>query len=1231
MDGEVKLRANLDASGVTSNVAKIEGRFAQLRSTLSKKFGDGGLSTMRKSLDDVNTRIEEAQKQYDALLQKKNGLERSHASMTEQQEKYSTQRSELHDQILARKKLEDKIDAQQAKVMGLENKLAMLRIAQPDGYEHAAFVLEEAEIPYEQMQLRDMQRELANMPARKDLDRDIQQAIGHYEDLSDALEELNQKESEYNTQAEAQASTLDKLGNEQTELSTAIQNTEVEMANATRHASGFGGALQQVGHRISGLAKRALFFNLFTRAFSAMRSYAMSLFSSNEQLSASLATLRANLASAFVPVWNACLPAIQTLINALANLAAGIASVITSLFGLTRTTDVAGAKTPSTKAAKTPKQKGTGSGKDKDKKNTGKFLDIDEIHTLTEDENAATENAANAAAKAAGAAAGAAGKMSEAAGIWEEIAKWVLSIATALGIIKKFGLFAGKTFAQKCKVLLGLIIAIRGAIEYVIGLVDAWKNGLDALNTTQMFAGLLAAIGGLALAFGPAKAAIAAIVGGLGMIVVGIKDFIAEGPNVQNICTIIEGLAAVVGGIAMLIGAWPVAVAAAVAAIGAYVVSHWEEIKAIFAKAWEWFNTNVWSPIVAGWAAGWERLKSLFNVAWTWICTLWGALSSWFLTNVWNPIVDGAKGLYTDITSWFTEAWGSVKTAFGNAGQWFATLWETIVMGVISFVGRLGTWFKNAYTLITTGDFSGISDYFRAKWDAIVDAAQTIYDKLPSPFQKAIDLIKAAFGSFVTAIRLQMLMARQIVEFVVNAIIGFFVNAWEGLTTGDWSGLAEWFQSLCKQALTMFLAFKGAVGIVFKNLWDNVASVFTGVGEWFKTNVLQPIYDCFSGIYDYFLNVAGNIWQGMKDGIANGVEAAKTSITNAFESVWGGVKNFFGIHSPSTLAATDGGYVMDGFANGVTGKEESVGATLSGVFSRIWDVAKSAWDSVAGWLGDLFGWTSEDDSAAATAQTNVSSAAGDVAGELTTAFDGLGSTLSDPITTASDSAVKAMKTINAQALVLQATIEKKLSTVWDAFRDGASAAWNAIKSTFSTMTTWFKNTFSSAWRGVISVFSSGGSVFRGIETGISATFKRVVNSLIDGLNNLLSSAFNSINSALSTIRSYSVNGTRPFSGLASINAPRIPHLAQGAVIPANHEFLAVLGDQKQGTNIEAPLDTIVEAMQIALGKNFDMEGLAQAVLNGIIRSGLGATYLDGRMISDSINRESRRVGHSVIK
>ena len=47
----------------------------------------------------------------------------------------------------------------------------------------------------------------------------------------------------------------------------------------------------------------------------------------------------------------------------------------------------------------------------------------------------------------------------------------------------------------------------------------------------------------------------------------------------------------------------------------------------------------------------------------------------------------------------------------------------------------------------------------------------------------------------------------------------------------------------------------------------------------------------------------------------------------------------------------------------------------------------------------------------------------------------------------------------------------------------------------------------------------------------------------------------------------------------------IPHLAKGAVIPPNNKFLAMLGDQKSGTNIETPLSTMLEALKTALSES----------------------------------------------
>ena len=90
------------------------------------------------------------------------------------------------------------------------------------------------------------------------------------------------------------------------------------------------------------------------------------------------------------------------------------------------------------------------------------------------------------------------------------------------------------------------------------------------------------------------------------------------------------------------------------------------------------------------------------------------------------------------------------------------------------------------------------------------------------------------------------------------------------------------------------------------------------------------------------------------------------------------------------------------------------------------------------------------------------------------------------------------------------------------------------------------------------------------------------------------------------------------------NAPvynDIPQLAHGAVIPPNKEFLAVLGDQKSGTNIETPLATMVDAFKQAMAE-----------------SGGGATtvviQLDGKEIARStvknINNMTRAAGKPVL-
>ena len=147
------------------------------------------------------------------------------------------------------------------------------------------------------------------------------------------------------------------------------------------------------------------------------------------------------------------------------------------------------------------------------------------------------------------------------------------------------------------------------------------------------------------------------------------------------------------------------------------------------------------------------------------------------------------------------------------------------------------------------------------------------------------------------------------------------------------------------------------------------------------------------------------------------------------------------------------------------------------------------------------------------------------------------------------------------------------SGLWEKVAAGAVAAWDGIKNAFKSVPEWFQGKFRDAWQKVKDVFSTGGRIWSGIKEGIENTFRTVVNAIIRGMNTIIAVPFNKINSMLNTIRNASFLGISPFQNMWGVNplpVPQIPMLARGAVIPANRKFLAVLGDQHNGNNLEAP-------------------------------------------------------------
>lgn len=155
--------------------------------------------------------------------------------------------------------------------------------------------------------------------------------------------------------------------------------------------------------------------------------------------------------------------------------------------------------------------------------------------------------------------------------------------------------------------------------------------------------------------------------------------------------------------------------------------------------------------------------------------------------------------------------------------------------------------------------------------------------------------------------------------------------------------------------------------------------------------------------------------------------------------------------------------------------------------------------------------------------------------------------------------------------------------------------------------------------------------------GILTFLKGIINGIIGFINGMVRGIANGINAVIGALNRISVTipdwvptyGGRRFGfNLGYVSAPQIPYLAQGAVIPPNAPFMAVLGDQKHGTNIEAPLSTIQEAVALVMGDQLTamMAGF-NALLeeNQRLRGVVENIELGDTTIGQAVNRYQQRV------
>lgn len=218
----------------------------------------------------------------------------------------------------------------------------------------------------------------------------------------------------------------------------------------------------------------------------------------------------------------------------------------------------------------------------------------------------------------------------------------------------------------------------------------------------------------------------------------------------------------------------------------------------------------------------------------------------------------------------------------------------------------------------------------------------------------------------------------------------------------------------------------------------------------------------------------------------------------------------------------------------------------------------------------------------------------------------------------------AWNAIKALTSTIWNAIKKTLSGLWNSLKSTASTVFNAIKTKVVSVWDSVKNKTSQVWENVTTFVSNKVEAIKNAITNklnaardaVKSAFEGIVNFIKVPINKAISivnSAVGMINNAIGGIESafsfgpWSVPtpfGTKTIGFHATFpRVSTIPYLASGAVIPPRSEFLAVLGDQKKGNNLEAP----------------------ESLLRQIVREESGKGQGDGNTYNVTVNASGRKL------
>ena len=251
-----------------------------------------------------------------------------------------------------------------------------------------------------------------------------------------------------------------------------------------------------------------------------------------------------------------------------------------------------------------------------------------------------------------------------------------------------------------------------------------------------------------------------------------------------------------------------------------------------------------------------ETFRNIVNAVALAVKNAWIATVDWF-----KNLPETFKNIWNSIKDWTVNTWNSIKTTTSN-------IWNSLKTSVVNIATSIANGVKNGFTNLKTN----IQNIWNSIKNTVVNVATSLANGVKTQFTNLKNNIQNIWNSIKSG-------ASSIWNSIKNTVSNLVSNFVSGIKT-------------------KFTNFKNSASNIWNSIKDGIVNTISSLPEKMKT-------------------IGKNIVEGLWNGINNAKDWIVDKVKGFGDSVLSGIKNFFGIHSPSTVFAEIGKFLAEGLGIGI--------------------------------------------------------------------------------------------------------------------------------------------------------------------------------------------------------------------------------------------------------------------------------------------------------------------------